>query len=511
MEAVAKITPTNTSYAPGDVRRYGAVGTGSTDDSSALRSAFKSGANVFIPPDFNCGISTEITCAIPNITVSGGGKISFYSYPTGGNVFAVYVSASGVSFTDIAFDGSQITSPISATNIAFIYANYQASGLSVSRCKFTNLPFGAGYVQAAVTTVSNLQDCGYPTCSQPSFCSVTDSYFSGNPGSIFFQGANCIASGNRIASPHDSSIVLNGPACVGCVIVGNTITNSPTQNVASALIAVEEAAAGWVIADNNLMGVYSSGISALNVNITSLAVGGVIKGNVINGGGGTAHDPIALINVSPNYQNVLIENNQLYGLSSGVASSALIVASVNGGTIRNNYLDSTTAGAVASNVILCAGSPSSSGPTPGLTVEGNVSVATGNGRHYLFLAGNYGSGVVSFEGGKTYGGSIGIDAEFNVSGITNLTLYVVNLLDNTATTILSAATLLGSRSTFLRSSWRCPRSIKVRTDMYGSGIPTTGTWYQGDVVRNLAPIATGAARWHCTFGGTPGTWTALTL
>ena len=43
--------------------------------------------------------------------------------------------------------------------------------------------------------------------------------------------------------------------------------------------------------------------------------------------------------------------------------------------------------------------------------------------------------------------------------------------------------------------------------------PTTGTWYQGDFVRNSAPTEAGSAGskyvifgWICTVAGTPGTW-----
>lgn len=46
--------------------------------------------------------------------------------------------------------------------------------------------------------------------------------------------------------------------------------------------------------------------------------------------------------------------------------------------------------------------------------------------------------------------------------------------------------------------------------------PTTGTWAQGDVVRNSAPAELGTAGskyvihgWQCTVSGTPGTWVQM--
>ena len=45
-EIAASVTPTDYNYLPGDVRRYGAVGDGSTDDTTALQNALNSGERV---------------------------------------------------------------------------------------------------------------------------------------------------------------------------------------------------------------------------------------------------------------------------------------------------------------------------------------------------------------------------------------------------------------------------------------------------------------------------------
>lgn len=36
--------------------------------------------------------------------------------------------------------------------------------------------------------------------------------------------------------------------------------------------------------------------------------------------------------------------------------------------------------------------------------------------------------------------------------------------------------------------------------------PTSGTWRQGDVVWNAAPVAGGFVGWVCVVSGSPGTW-----
>jgi hypothetical protein len=41
---------------------------------------------------------------------------------------------------------------------------------------------------------------------------------------------------------------------------------------------------------------------------------------------------------------------------------------------------------------------------------------------------------------------------------------------------------------------------------YGKTVPSTGTWYLGDIVFNSNPGAYGAIGWQCITAGTPGTW-----
>lgn len=48
-EVAAGVTPSNYAFSPGDIRRYGAVGDGSVDDSAAITRAVSSGHPVFVP------------------------------------------------------------------------------------------------------------------------------------------------------------------------------------------------------------------------------------------------------------------------------------------------------------------------------------------------------------------------------------------------------------------------------------------------------------------------------
>jgi hypothetical protein len=71
-EQAAGVTPTNTSYLPGDVRRYGATMLGTMDDSAAwnrLGSVMAQGVNGYAPP-LPTLITNQVTITIPGLPLS---------------------------------------------------------------------------------------------------------------------------------------------------------------------------------------------------------------------------------------------------------------------------------------------------------------------------------------------------------------------------------------------------------------------------------------------------------
>ena len=47
---------------------------------------------------------------------------------------------------------------------------------------------------------------------------------------------------------------------------------------------------------------------------------------------------------------------------------------------------------------------------------------------------------------------------------------------------------------------------QMKSRSVGPAAPATGTWLQGDIVYNTAPVSGGYIGWVCTVAGTPGTW-----
>jgi hypothetical protein len=76
-ETAAGITPTNRSWPPGDVRRYGAVGNGFTNDTVAVQAAVDASDAVYIDASLVCSIN-QVNVSTPT-RIYGGGTIKVHS------------------------------------------------------------------------------------------------------------------------------------------------------------------------------------------------------------------------------------------------------------------------------------------------------------------------------------------------------------------------------------------------------------------------------------------------
>ena len=469
------------------VKDFGAKGDVTTDDTVSIQNAINTGKSIYFP-DGTYGITAQLNLTVSNIQLYGNGTIKFLSSfsKTSGNLYAFYVTGNNILFEGLSFDGAAVT--LATTNNAFIWN--QGAQINVSKCTFTSLPYGGSNVNCAFACTV---DSTTPNCR------AEFNYFNNCPGAIFFKGNSCVAIGNVILNPHDVSIALNGSNCSKCIVIGNVINNS-SLNSCAGHIGVEEGAYDWVIQGNTIFGLKDGyGIGANSYSYLSASQGGIIEGNVINGGSSVTTNPCAFIACGAYYANVVISNNRCYNYPSGSSSPAIVI-SATGGKFYNNLIDETNGlTAVLINPSLCA--------IYGLDVANNTTTASQ--RHYTFATGDFNNIPVIFSQNKYYGGSDGINA--TVSSPTNLKVYLLSIADKTCTNLVVLGGLYGIRQNFFNTNnaWKFPFNISSSTVMYGDQVPNSGTFGIGDTIYNIAPAAGSPAGWMCTVAGTPGTWKAM--
>lgn len=144
VESAAGVNVVNTSYLPGDVRRYGAVGDGKTDDTSALKdalSAANEGGYVMYLPAGTYLISSQLqklqsfTC--PNIR-GDGYHYSRVDYSSFGATAAIYIqggsgSPCGAVIEGVGFDGSASSYGLEVDG---------QDGLTIRDCEFSQNAVG---------------------------------------------------------------------------------------------------------------------------------------------------------------------------------------------------------------------------------------------------------------------------------------------------------------------------------------------------------------------------------
>jgi len=468
-------------------------------DYCALQAALNSGNTVRTSATATYVITKALVAMTVGQTLTGGGTISLGSgfaidpsYPVANSVVALNIEAANVTIDAVTFEGVNLTTMGTGTN-AFIWC--VSPGLVVTcNAKFQNLNAGAN-ANFAIGCNQTAAKCG-----------IYGAYFYNNPGSIFFQGPDCVAVGNRIFNPHDVSIALNGMSAARCVVSSNLIDNM-AFNMAAAAIGVEEGASSWVISNNNIYGLNSGvGINTYNSAITTQVHGGVVEGNLIQAGapGVVSTNPMAFMNFNQYYQHILVKGNRCYGMCSGPSNNTGIIIAACDSVLEGNFIDTSASSYGIVGVLIGIGLTSGQG----LTIRNNTCFAAAGGTHSRFSAGDYQSGPVSFEGGKFYGGGVGIDLDTYNATIHNINFNIRNISDNTATTFMLAVNLLGERCGFFNSGClSLPHSYwALRTSMYCNAAPTAGGggsagYYNGDTFSIATPTtyfgyvrASGA--WH---------------
>jgi hypothetical protein len=516
-----------------NVKGYGAVGDGTTDDTASMQAAFAAlsalgGGTVYIPrTDHNYILSGTVPLCSNLCVISDGATLEQTAADTavlqGDGIETLRIE--GLAFEGYGADYDNASN--STTNIAnaiHLIGTELSSDVTVRDCRFNNFGYAAIYFD-------NVEDfriedniiVGTGNTSVP----AGGNYQFGI--SISTHAARGVIAGNDISGTAQG--IITAKDFKDLTIAGNTIHDIPGQHgmylgqgdnlvVMGNLIravnyqgiklqqeAVHTSISQTVVIANNA--VYDTGSHGILITNTDPAqtyntFEVTVTGNVINRSTDVTGDAgIDIISV----HNVIVANNVVRGGGFGVYAS-----NVTDAAIQNNYIHHTNrtgihlTGAdsarvhIERNIVRNPGQANIAGVNCGIYINRGATVIVDGNR------------VSDSEAIHLYG------------------IFVVNDPTSTSDVHLRNNVCSGSSSNSIRFNTSATAIAEFHNNMYetlgnygaftlvegrkarvyhGTQAPATGTYVVGDLCYNTAPAAGSRLGWVCTVAGTPGTWVAF--
>lgn len=356
-EGSAGVVPTNYEYPPGDVRRYGAVGDGLTDDSVALNAALSCGGRITVKSGMVCkGTNLVMDEDFTELVLEPGSAIS---NPTATNKLITVsgdmcrISGPGRLIGQATFDGSN-----GARTYAVIWITGEdctVEGVymdTIPRCGIRveevarvyirgciidgKFPW-ASYSEPGATTGHMGIDINPPSTSGGPHCAyVIDAnrvseciqgVFLGNTGAAGSEQGLAI-SGNTFQRCWDHAIY--GTLLEGSAITGNVMVDCKRPIVADGMAPV--------ITGNVLYSTSTQDYGQQHINLRECS-GAVITGNTLYGLDASIRlDCISTDSTTDTMENCVVANNMLYRTGYGTIGSSIRLG-FDADTCRNNLIE----------------------------------------------------------------------------------------------------------------------------------------------------------------------------
>lgn len=555
--ALTKVSYSMITGAPANVRDYGAVGDGVTDDRAAIQAAMNASKSVYFPtPSVSYYISDSVTPQSSSL-IYGDGFSTHIQVPNG-SVNCFYVNASSnVIIRDLKISTKAQTSAtaykcgvlvnnstdclienVSMFNMGHWGVSlYNSSKCIVRGCRFTTW-FGTVQDSAAIVAYNNsnnnLIEENYCLANSDHGIFVQDPYSGATPtgnsiinnnvsgakadGIIVYvttaYDTQTLISGNRVYDILGTALSgLSGhgiyvQSCGGTIVTNNTLTNccQNTSNFETQVVAAIGVSTGdstvyptgtiseVIVSNNHITAQRGPGIS-----VQTCGVPVQVDGNIILSTGTTAVRGEALYSVNAN--GLQVKNNTIKHANTNYSAIGINASAqtLDGISIVGNRIRGTTYG-IGFN-------PSGGGAFTNVVVTGNI----------VSGVSNYGLFVQSITGLQISNNNLSSTGlVFSLTNCPKTRLTANRFYSNYGSYAISfAGSAGGSAGTIVDESNDLsgtvensnPTATGVIISQYGSAAPSSsGYWNVGDRVIQSVPVVGQPTSWRCTVGGNPGTW-----
>ena len=357
-----------------NVKDFGAVGDGITDDTAAIQSAVNITTEVFFPSGTYIVSHLDIPSDTTLSGEAGPSSIIKRKDNTSFGYFIRSVSSKNIGFNNLTIDGNKANQTVGFYNIIFT----ECEELSVKQCNLINAKTYSGIsIQGGTNeenssrsiieenTFENNDDSGI-YINKESYISIENNHFKSNGG----DGITVINFVFPPVSNVQNYFIINGNRCIdntnGIRFVGFYEGGTPSQPFPGPLTPPQKC----VIISNNICKLNSQ------YGIAFQGVGGNISGNYCERNGTTVSDGGILANcwntsVTNNtvYDNsswgidaggsrgILVNNNVVsyQGLTSGLQGTGINIGGSVNSQVSNNILDSNGAAGTPSCAIYSSG------------------------------------------------------------------------------------------------------------------------------------------------------------
>lgn len=220
-----------------NIKDYGAVGDGSTNNVNAIRAALATGKNVFIPEGIFY-VSTVIEVTTVGQIIMGTGEKSVIKYT--GNDRALWLHANRSRVTQLKFIGPGKAAGVTFNSGIFLY---DAVGCVVDNCYFEGFSGvseinGGGAIFAAFIGTSNTDgarivnnyfkdnNSAVAISSRGEYVIVANNTFGSNTVAVYLAGGNATVANNVIHNNTYGVKTINGVNSAHSIIANNLINHN---------------------------------------------------------------------------------------------------------------------------------------------------------------------------------------------------------------------------------------------------------------------------------------------